>query len=36
MNYSNENYNVISNDSMDPGAYKEYITKRIDYDSQIP
>lgn len=36
MNYSNENYNVISNDSINQNAYTEYVTKRIDYDSQIP
>lgn len=32
MNYSNQNYNVISNDSIDPNAYNDYLEKRIDYD----
>ena len=36
INYSNENYNVISNNLMTNDLYNKYFDKRLDYDSQIP
>lgn len=37
-NYTNTNYNVISNNVIgsEGDAYQNYLVKRMDYDSQVP
>ncbi|CDW81471.1 UNKNOWN [Stylonychia lemnae] len=36
INYSNHNYNVVSNEVVPKTIYSQYHTKRLDYESQIP
>ena len=36
INYSNENYNVVSNKMVTDNLYGDYFNKRLNYESQIP
>lgn len=38
VNYTNTNYNVISNNVIgnEGDAYQNYMNRRIDYDGQVP